>query len=306
MESKINENNIIRYRPNPLKLEVLGDFYEMKRRLTAIVLGNLLFSFGVNAFYTPHMFLSGGIGGISIMIQYLTGISAGILVFILNLPLFLVGLRSLSKKFLFYAFISTIVQSLTMIVFRGIDEYISFDNSMLSAIVGGVLNGTAMGILFKNGCCQGGFDIVAAVMKKKYNMQIGSVLMMLNMFVVGIGSYLFGIDRGAYTLIAMYLSYSVLDKVQMSKGDLKAVYIASYKSPEIAKAITLEMSRGVTMLHSEGGWSRQEGYVLYLVVNSREVAILKRIVSRIDDGAFVGISELTEVHGRGFKKDEVD
>ena len=252
------------------------------------------------------MFLSGGIGGISIMIQYLTDISAGITVFVLNLPLFLFGLRTLSKKFLVYTFISTIVQSFTMIIFRGVSQYISFTDPLLSAIVGGVVNGTAMGILFKNGCCQGGFDIVAAVMKKKYNMQIGSALLLLNAVVIGTGAYLFGIQPAAYTIIAMYVSYTMLDKIQTGKGDLKAVNVITAKPNEIANAINQQMSRGVTFLKAEGGWSKQDTKVIYLVISNREITILKDIVNKIDEGAFIGISELTEVRGRGFRMDSLD
>ena len=300
------ENKVKIYCPNPKMLELFGSRYEIKSKLMAIIIGNLIFAFGVNAFYTPHMFLSGGIGGISIMIQYLTDISAGITVFVLNLPLFLFGLRTLSKKFLVYTFISTIVQSFTMIIFRGVSQYISFTDPLLSAIVGGVVNGTAMGILFKNGCCQGGFDIVAAVMKKKYNMQIGSALLLLNAVVIGTGAYLFGIQPAAYTIIAMYVSYTMLDKIQTGKGDLKAVNVITAKPEKIANAINQQMSRGVTFLKAEGGWSKQDTKVIYLVISNREITILKDIVNKIDEGAFIGISELTEVHGRGFRMDSLD
>lgn len=300
------ESKVIYYKPNPKFLELFGHINDMKRKLTAILVGNILFSFGVNAFYTKHLFLSGGVGGISIMLQYITGISAGISVFILNLPLFLFGLRTLSKKFLIYTFISTVVQSVSMILFRGVSQYVSFEDPLLSAIVGGAINGTAMGILFKNGCCQGGFDIVAAVMKKKYNMQIGSALMLLNAIVIGIGAYLFGLERAAYTIIAMFTSYRVLDKIQMNKGELKSVYIMSAKNEEIAKAINHEMSRGVTFLKAEGGWSRRDTRVLYLVISNREVARLKNLINRIDEGAFMGISDMTEVRGRGFRRDDID
>lgn len=299
------ENKVKVYKSNQKLLDFFGSKYEMRRKLLAILFGNLLFSFGVNAFYTTHKFLSGGIGGISVMIQYITGLAAGISVFFLNLPLFLFGLKTLSKKFLTYAFISTIVQSFTMIVFKKIGQYVSFEDPMLSAIAGGIINGVAMGVLFKNGCCQGGFDIVAAVMKKKYNMQIGSALLLLNAVVISIASYLFGLDKGAYTIIAMFISYNVLDKIQMSKGNLKSVTIISKENEKIKNAINLKMSRGVTVLKSIGGWSKEEGEVLYLYVERSEVSVLKRIVSSIDNNAFIGISDVEEIRGRGFRGTDI-
>lgn len=299
------ESKVTIYKSNQKLLDFFGSKYEMRRKLLAILFGNLLFSFGVNAFYTTHKFLSGGIGGISVMIQYITGLAAGISVFFLNLPLFLFGLKTLSKKFLTYAFISTIVQSFTMIVFKKIGQYVSFEDPMLSAIAGGVINGVAMGVLFKNGCCQGGFDIVAAVMKKKYNMQIGSALLLLNAVVISIASYLFGLDKGAYTIIAMFISYNVLDKIQMSKGNLKSVTIISKQNEKIKDAINLKMSRGVTVLKSIGGWSKEEGKVLYLYVERSEISVLKRIVASIDTNAFIGISDVEEIRGRGFRGTDI-
>lgn len=303
---KVQKENIKTYKSNEKLIKYFGSKYEMRRKLMAIVIGNLIFSFGVNAFYTTHKFLSGGIGGISVMLQYITGIAAGISVFFLNLPLFLFGLRTLSKKFLTYAFISTIIQSITMIIFKEVGNFITFKDPMLSAIAGGIINGTAMGILFKNGCCQGGFDIVAAVMKKKYNMQIGSALLLLNAVVISIASYLFGVDKGAYTIIAMFISYNVLDKIQMSKGNLKSVTIISGKSEEIRQAINLRMSRGVTALKSVGGWSKKEGQVLYLYVERSEISILKSIINKIDSDAFIGISDVEEIRGRGFRGADIE
>ncbi|MDO5716844.1 MAG: YitT family protein [Tissierellia bacterium] len=299
MESRIY------YTSNPLFLKYFGSRYEMRRKLLAIVLGNLLFSLGVNIFYTGHRFLSGGIGGISIMIQYLTGISAGIMVFLLNIPLFIFGLKELNKKFLTYAFISIIVQSLSMIVFRDIRRFLFLEDPMLSAVIGAVIVGSSMGILFKNGCCQGGFDIVAAVMKKKYNMQIGNALLSLNGIVICIASILFGPAKGAYTIIAMFISYKVLDRIQMGVGDTKSAIIISHRASDIAKAITMGMSRGVTVIEGKGGWSGAPTEVLYMVLRTREISKVKEIISNIDGEAFIGISDIVEVRGRGFRRGDI-
>lgn len=293
------------YRANQKILSTFGSRYEMRRKLLAIFIGNLLFAVGVNAFYTGHKFLSGGIGGISIMTQYLTGIPAGVSVFFLNIPLFFFGMRDLSRKFLAYAFFSTVVQSLAMIALRDIRSVLSLSDPMLSALAGGVVNGCAMGILFKNGCCQGGFDIVAAVMKKRYNMQIGSALLSLNAVVIAVASALFGLDKGVYTIVAMYVSYHVLDKIQMGLGNTKSAIIISRRAPEIARAITMRMSRGVTMIEGKGGWSGAETTVLYMVLSTREIAKVKDILHAIDPDAFIGISDISEVRGRGFRSGDI-
>ena len=209
------------------RYEYFGDNEEIFTTITAIIIGCMLSSFAINFFFIPNKLLAGGVGGISIIIELLTGLPAGIMLFVINLPIFLFGLKELDKKFLVYAFITTFVLSATMVLFRPMQKLNTFDDILISAIFGGVLNGIGMGVLFRHGACQGGLDIVAAVCKKRYNINIGNALMAMNAIIISLASIKFGVLKGLYTVISMFVAYQVLDKVQTGADTTKSVMIIS-------------------------------------------------------------------------------
>lgn len=271
------------------------------KRLFFIVLGNLLCSLAFNAFFIPNKLLSGGVGGLAIITQYLTGIPTGISVFVLNIPIFLVGGRLVDKEFVTYAFISMLVFSSLLTITRGIGQYFIIDDILLAAIFGAIFNGLGMGLMFRNRTCQGGLDIVAAVLKKKYNINIGTGLMAVNTVIISLSSILFGLKSAMYTLIALYIGYKILDKVQVGFNIKKNIFIVSDKSQELADAIMERLGRGVTFLEGIGAYSGENKMVIYCVVTSNEIVRLKNIVEEIDKGAFLSINDIVEVKGSGFK-----
>ncbi|SDY96931.1 Uncharacterized membrane-anchored protein YitT, contains DUF161 and DUF2179 domains [Proteiniborus ethanoligenes] len=271
------------------------------KKIFFIILGNLLCAIAFNVFFIPNKLLSGGIGGIGIMIQYLTDIPSGISVLAMNLPIFIMGVRLVDKEFVTYAFISMLIFSFLLTVTNGLGEYIVIDDRLLGSVFGAVLNGTGMGLMFRHRTCQGGLDIIAAILKKKYNVNIGTGLMMVNTVVMLIASLLFGYKSAMYTLIAMYIGYQILDKVQIGFNMKKNILIVSDKSEELAKAIIEELHRGVTFLEGMGGYKKENKKVIYCIVTSSEVVKLKNIVELIDPKAFLTINDIVEVKGSSFQ-----
>jgi len=220
-------------------------------KLLFIIIGNLFCSIAFNVFFIPNKLLSGGIGGLGIIIQYLTGIPTGISVFFLNIPIFLIGSRLIDREFAFYAFISMLIYSSILTITRELGSYFIVDDIILAAVFGGVFNGIGMGLMFRNRTSQGGFDILAAILKRKYNINIGTGLMMANTVIITLSSFLFGYRSAMYTLIAMYIGYAVLDKVQLGFNVKKNVIIVSEKADLVAEAILTKLNRG---LPSWKGW----------------------------------------------------
>lgn len=274
---------------------------EIIERLFFIILGNFLCSLAVNGFFIPSKLLSGGVGGIAIMIQYLIDIPTGISVFVINIPIFLIGARMVDKDFAIYGFISMFVYSTMLTLTNSVGDYIPVDDVILRAIFGGVLNGVGMGLMFRHRANQGGFDIIAAIMKRKYNVNIGSALMMINTLIIGAASILFGLSSAMYTLIAMYIGYQVLDKVQIGFNLKKNVIIVSGLSETIAKEIITKLNRGVTFLEGMGAYSKENMQVIYCIITSNEVIKVKNIVDKVDPTAFLIINDVVEVKGSGFK-----
>lgn len=275
----------------------LGKF----RRILFILFGDLLCAMAVNLFFVPNRLLSGGVGGISILIQYLTDIPAGIMMFIINIPIFIYGFKRVDKDFALYGFISMVSLSTLLTLTRGLSETIYVDDILLAAVFGGVINGVGMGLLFRNRSSQGGFDIIAVSLKKKFNMNIGSALMGFNFIIITLSSLIFGYKKAMYTLISMYIAYNVVDQMQMGFNRRKNVIIISEKSEEISMEIIKRLHRGVTFLEGRGAYTKEDKEVIYCIVTSRQVAVLKDIVESIDPKAFLTINDVVEVMGRGFK-----
>lgn len=283
----------------------LGGIKEITTKLFFIVLGNLLCSIAFNLFFVPNGLLSGGVGGVAIMIQYLTGIPTGISVLIMNLPIFVIGVRKLDKKFITYAFISMIVFSSWLTITRSFVQYFVVDDILLASAFGAVFNGLGMGLMFRNGTCQGGLDVIAAILKRKFNLNIGTGLMMVNTVIISLSSILFGYQSAMYTLISMYIGYQILDKVQTGFNVQKNIIIVSDKSRELSIAIMERLHRGVTFLKGEGGYTQEDKNIIYCILTSREIAKLKEIVDEVDPKAFFTINDVVEVKGRGFKSMEI-
>lgn len=281
--------------------DIKDDKNEILRKIFFVVIGNLLCAIAFNAFFIPSKLLSGGVGGLALMNQYLTGLPTGITVFIINIPIFLIGARMVDKEFAIYGFISMFIFSSLLTITNGIDKYIILDDILLGAVIGGVLNGIGMGLMFKNRTSQGGFDIIAAILKKKYNMNIGTGLMIMNTVIISLSSFLFGVRSAMYTLISMYIGYQVLDKVQTGFNVKKNVVIVSNKSEELADRIIGELNRSITFLEGSGGYKKENKHVIYCIVTSKEIVKLKEIIDKVDPSAFLIINDVIEVRGSTFK-----
>lgn len=270
-------------------------------KIGAIILGNLLCSIAINGFFIPNKLLSGGVGGVSIMIYYLTQIPTGLLIFLINIPIFLIGMKIIDKEFAAYSFISMFCLSFLMEITTGINKYIVLDDIILAAIFGAILNGIGMGILFRSRVSQGGLDIIAAIFKKKYSINVGTGLMLFNTVIVAVASTLFGLKPAMYTLIAMYVAYQVVDKVQEGLNQKKNVMIVSDKAEVMAEVIMDKLNRGVTFLQAEGGYSKSNKKVIYCILTTTQIAKLKEIIEEHDPNAFMAIQGIQEVQGSGFR-----
>jgi uncharacterized membrane-anchored protein YitT (DUF2179 family) len=190
--------------------------------------------------------------------------------------------------------------SVSIDTFSFLKDIIFIDDTLLSCLYGGVLNGIGMGIVFRNRASQGGVDIVAVIVKKYFSMNLGSTSLMINVIVVAIASLFFGLKLAMYTLVSMYVSAAVLDKVQQGFGSSKSVMIITDKEQEVADAILQTLDRGVTYLEGEGAYTGNKKRVIYCIVTLNQLAKLKQIVKETDSGAFMAVSDTSEVLGHGF------
>jgi len=274
-------------------------------RYGTILLGSLIAAVAVNGLLIPHRLLSGGVSGISIMIEYLTGIPAGVLFLVLNIPIFAFGYRQLDRDFITASLTGMSSLSIFLVLTKGVSAYLTVDDSMLASIFGGVIFGLGVGLAFRSRGSQGGIDIIAVVLRRRYSINIGSVLLAINTVIILVASILYGIKPGMFTLISMFISSIVLDRVQEGFDRKKSVFIITNRPQEIADAILLDLHRGVTFLFGEGAFTHGDKKVIYCIVTITQLAKLKHIVEGMDREAFMTVSDTAEVLGKGFRNPSI-
>lgn len=282
--------------------ELLGSNQEIVRKIFYIIFGNLLCSIAINVFFVPNGLLSTGVGGLSIILNYLMGTPIGFMVFLLNVPLMILGLFKLDKKFMIYTGISVVLYSWILNLTSGLSEVFVVKDVFIAAVFGAVFNGAGMGFMFRNDVCQGGFDILATILKRYYNMNIGTGLSIFNTTIVTLSAFKFGAIRSMYTLVAIQIGYKVLDKIQIGFSFRKNIMIISDKSEIMANRIMQDMGRGVTFIKGQGAYTHIDKNIIYCTLTSPEIVKLKEILNETDPGAFFTVTEATEVLGAGFNE----
>nr|WP_304285422.1 YitT family protein [Clostridium paraputrificum] len=267
-----------------------------------IFIGCFTASLGINLFLSHAQLLSGGATGIALILEYMWNISSGITLFILNIPLFILSYKKLSKDFTIYSAIGMVSLSTSLIITKQFSSYIKVNDMLLYCIYGGVLCGIGYGLVFLRNGSAGGTDIITMLIRKKYsNFNIGAVNFAINLIIVTIGAIIFGIPRALYTLISMSIQGLVLDQVIRGFSSKKLMMILTEKEEEIIKYIIADMHRGVTTLPARGEFTDQDKRMLYCLVTSRQMITLKNRILSCDPKAFISILDVSEVKGRGFQ-----
>lgn len=274
-----------------------------QRKLLSVIVCTLIVSFSIVYIIKPNLLISGGLTGLSILTSNVTGISLPLLIFILNIPTSVLSFFFLDRDFTFFSTLSILLLSIFASFYQKIlPGFYLTKEPILACIFGGLLNGIGMGIAFRNGTSTGGLDIVAAILKKKFNITIGSVLMGINFIIVSSLGYFFSIDKVLFTLILMFINYNVVDKIQLGVGKQKQVLAISEKNEEIAREIYKEVHRGATYIKGVTSYKKKDVYILYVVCSSKQLVKIRQIIKEIDPDAFVAVSDTSEILGNGFKE----
>lgn len=276
---------------------------ENGKNITLIILGTFIAAIGINVFLVNAKLLSGGVSGITLIIQYIFKIPAGYTVFAINIPLLYLSYKKMNRKFTLFTVIGTISFSIMLIITTPLKNLIYINDPLLLCIYGGILVGVGIGMSFSNHGSTGGFDIVAAILKKKNeNLDIGKITFWVNCVIVIIGAFIFDIKSALYTLVSMYITSYMIDKVVKGFNRDKLILIITDKEEEISKEIMVNLRRGVTFLLGEGAYTNKSRKVLYCVLSLSQLPQLKQMVRQIDENAFISILDASEVEGKGFTK----
>ena len=283
----------------------MNTYYKYKATLIDVIfifLGCTIASLGVNLFLSHAKLLSGGATGLALILEYTIGLPAGIVVFLLNIPLLIISYKKLDKSFTIYTTLGMLSLSISLMLTKPLTNLIPLENDLLIfCIYGGVLCGIGYGLVFLRNGSTGGTDIITMLIRKKFsNFNIGALGFSLNIIIIILGAIIFGIPKALYTLISLFIQSTVLDRMLKGFSSKKLLLILTEKEEEVIEYVIKDLHRGVTSLVAEGEYTHDRKKMLYCIVTSRQMILLKNIVHQIDPMAFITIIDISEVRGKGF------
>ena len=268
-----------------------------------IVLGSVIYAVGFQFFMFPNNIVSGGITGISMIFNHFTHWPVGMMVLVMNVPLFLIAWRHFGLDYLVGSLVGTFVSSVFVDVFAS-TGIVATTDPMLGSIIGGVIKGAGMGIIYYVGASTGGVDIVAKMLRQRYQqINFGTIVLILDVIIVV--AYAFVLDQyqsAMYSLIGMYVVSKVVDLALYGIDNSSLCYIVSDKSEELARQIISgHVHRGVTILEGEGAYSHQRKNVIMCVIKRTQMGEMRRLVRSVDERAFFIVTDAKNVFGNGFE-----
>lgn len=267
--------------------------------------GTFFMAVGINVIYEPLSMVTGGFSGIGILVKKLTqtarwsGIPVGMTTLLLNIPLFIRGYCQKGKAFVKKTVYAASCFSFFLLIVPTFD--IVKQDYLMAALVGGLLNGSGIGLVFSQGASTGGSDLLSVLTAKILpGLSASERLIFIDTLIVAAGVFIFGLEIGLYAVVAVFVTGKVSDAILDGLKFAKIAYIISDHPEEISEHILRELGRGLTGLEGQGMYSEKHKMVLMCVVSKKEAVLLKDIVKSADNEAFLILSEAKEVLGEGF------
>lgn len=273
-----------------------------------VIIGSILFSLGIYFFITPSGLNSGGVVGIAQILNIVlrplnpnpdSFDLTGIMNMLLNVPLYILALKSISKSFCLRTLISIIIQMITLSLLPLRTEAIMPD--MLSnCVFGALMSGVGVGLCLQSSSCAGGIDILGVYFSKtKPNFSVGKLSIILNFFVFAIFAYIVNLQNALYSIIFVAIMYFVGDKVHYQNINMSAMIFT--QNENLKKEIMRITGRGVTCWKGQGVYTGQEKDILVVALNKYEIRRLEKAIKTVDPHAFMILSEGQKISG-GFEK----
>ncbi|MBQ6927133.1 MAG: YitT family protein [Oscillospiraceae bacterium] len=273
------------------------------RKYLVITVGAVIYAVGFQFFLYPNNITSGGVVGTSMIINQLTGFPVGVMTILLNVPLFIIAWRHFGLDFLIGSLVGMGLSSVLVDVFAS-SELILTDDPMLAAVIGGVVKGMGLGMIYYVGGTTGGIDIVVKILRRKLaSVNFGTIMLALDTIIIAVYAMVLGrYESAMYSLIAMYVTTKVVDLVLYGIDNACLCYIISNSTEEITKEIVSgPLHRGVTLLEGRGAYSGTHREVMMCVIKRQQIGQLKRLVRNVDEKAFFIVTNAKNVFGNGFE-----
>jgi uncharacterized membrane-anchored protein YitT (DUF2179 family) len=276
--------------------------YKTIRAHLIITFGLLLTAVAWTAFLIPAKITGGGITGVSTLIFYASGFPLGVSYLIINSILILFAIKILGRDFGVKTVFSVIVMSA---LFSVLQQYITkpiVNDTFLSTVLGGILGGAGIGIVFSQGGSTGGTDIVAMIINKYRNISPGRIILYIDVFIIASSYLIFqSLEKIVYGYVAMGITSYTIDLLFTGSKQSVQIFIFSKKYNEIAERIGKEVQRGVTIIDGKGWYTGEQTKILLVMVKKPEASQIFRIIKEMDKDAFMSVNNVMGVYGKGFE-----
>jgi uncharacterized membrane-anchored protein YitT (DUF2179 family) len=275
--------------------------------LFLVILGSAIMGVGYALFLIPHHFVPGGVSGIAMIINYFTRLPLGGLILVLNIPVFIVGIKIMGRKYGLRSLLGMVISSVLIDFFYEVLKLKSAtDNAILAAIYGGFMLGVGLGLVFRGRASTGGSDILGQILNRWTGMSVGIGIMLVDFFIISASGFAFRkLEAPLYGYIVLFISTKVIDMILEGWNYTKLVIITSTRTEEIQDFILNTLDRGGTALKSRTLYLSREGETIITVIHRKQLADLRQYIKSIDPNAFVIINDTYAVLGKGFKTTQV-
>ena len=287
--------NILKNEQVSIKLKNLG----------IMIIGVFLYVLAMNMFISPANLYTGGVTGIAqLIIAFASSafgiqLSLGVLILLFNVPLLYLAWRSIGKRFALLSILTVVLQS---VVLELIPMGKFSEDILLNAVFGGVLIGVGIGMILKIGASTGGTDIVFQYLSMKFNGSFGKYSFAINAIIILIAGLTQGWETALYTIISIYITSVVIDKIHTVHQNL-TLYIVTSKEDEMIKSLQQQLYRGITILEGRGAYSKNDKSVLMMVLSSYELYEALAVIKMVDEQAFTNVVQSEMVQGYFVKKE---
>ena len=278
---------------------------QLARNWASILFGNALYSLAVALFLEPAGLITGGATGIALAIGRLTGLPVSGLLLFINLAMLVWGWAVLGRAFALNTLASSVLSPAFLGLFEGLlaGRVLTVD-IFLCTVFSGLGIGVALGLVIRSGASTGGLDIPPLVLNKWFKLPVSATMLTFDIAVLLMQAVFSPVQQVLYGVVMVLIHTIVMDKMLMLGASRTEVKIVSSQSDAICAAILAQLDRGVTILHGEGGYTREPSAVLLSIVSNRELPRLEKLAHSIDPTCFLIVSHVTEVSGRGFSLDK--
>lgn len=284
--------------------------FDESKKIMGCMVGVLIYSIGINLFVVPANLYSSGLLGIcqlirTILVEYLhlpfqNFDIAGIIYYLINIPIMVLAIMKVGKKFLFKTLIATTAMTIFLAVIP-IKQVI--EDRMAACVVGGILAGGGVGIALRMGSTLGGIDVIGIILTQwKQNFSVGKMNLMVNVCLYAVCLFLFDVEVVVYSLIFAAVYAVAIDKIHIQNINVEVKIITKIDTELLEKEVFEELNRGLTKWTSLGAYTHETSHVLYVLLSKYEVGRLKSIIHKYDDNAFVVINEGVRVDGNYIKR----